>query len=62
MLTARQNRKAAKFLAEIQAMPKHEPGVCNCSMRIQLVGDGCAVCNPDYWAEILAEDDVECRE
>lgn len=30
--------------------PKSE---CKCSMRIKLVGDGCDVCNPDYWEDYL---------
>jgi hypothetical protein len=25
-------------------------GVCNCSLRVRLVGDGCRVCSPDYAA------------
>ena len=28
--------------------------VCRCSLRTQLVGDGCEVCNPDLAAEIAA--------
>lgn len=24
---------------------------CNCSLRIKLVGDGCAVCNPEFWED-----------
>jgi hypothetical protein len=30
---------------------------CNCSLRIKLVGDGCAVCNPEYAAQFSDEDD-----
>ena len=30
---------------------------CNCSMRTQLVGDGCEVCNPEMAAEIQQEND-----
>ena len=34
---------------------------CGCSMTISVLGDGCQVCNPEYWAEILAlqEDDED---
>lgn len=33
---------------------KHVTGEkeCNCSMRIKLVGDGCSICNPEYWEEM----------
>ncbi len=24
---------------------------CNCDMRTKLVGDGCMVCNPEYWED-----------
>ncbi|MBB76610.1 MAG: hypothetical protein CMJ75_19055 [Planctomycetaceae bacterium] len=32
-----------------------EQAECKCSMSIKVLGDGCSVCNPDYLAEILAE-------
>ena len=28
---------------------------CNCSFRIKLVGDGCHVCNPEYWEDMRNE-------
>jgi hypothetical protein len=28
---------------------------CKCSFRIRTVGDGCSVCNPEYWKEMLEE-------
>jgi len=34
--------------------PKSE---CNCPMRIKLVGDGCSICNPEYWEDMLDEVD-----
>jgi hypothetical protein len=34
---------------------------CVCSMRIQLVGDGCSVCNPEFWAELLSENDCHAQ-
>ncbi len=33
--------------------------LCDCDMRTKLVGDGCSVCNPDLWADLLSEDDDE---
>ena len=33
---------------------------CNCSMRIKMVGSGCAVCNPDYWDDILKDTCGHC--
>jgi len=29
---------------------------CKCDMRTKLVGDGCSVCNPDYWKDMMKED------
>ena len=28
---------------------------CKCSFRTKMVGDGCSVCNTDYWNEILRQ-------
>ena len=30
---------------------------CNCDLRTRLVGDGCSVCNPEYYADMLKEDE-----
>jgi len=30
---------------------------CECSLRTKLAGDGCHICNPEYWADMLAADD-----
>jgi len=30
---------------------------CHCSMRIKLVGDGCYICNPEFWEDMLEEED-----
>jgi hypothetical protein len=31
------------------------PAKCKCSMAISVLGDGCSVCNPEYLAEMLAD-------
>jgi hypothetical protein len=31
------------------------PAKCKCSMTISVLGDGCSVCNPEYMAEMLAD-------
>ena len=28
------------------------PDDCGCGLSIRLVGDGCSICNPDYYARI----------
>ena len=28
---------------------------CHCDLRTKLVGDGCSVCNPEYWADMLED-------
>ena len=32
---------------------------CRCSLRIKLVGDGCSVCNPDLWKELIPQPEGE---
>jgi hypothetical protein len=31
-------------------------GECRCSFRERMVGDGCSLCNPDLWLELLDDD------
>ena len=28
---------------------------CKCSMTVGVLGDGCSICNPEYWASHEAE-------
>lgn len=34
---------------------------CNCSLRISLLGDGCSICNPEFYSELLLEQREEVR-
>jgi len=38
--------------------------ICSCSLRTQLVGDGCSICNPEFEAEytgsLIAKDCPHC--
>jgi hypothetical protein len=48
-------------LAETVERTKAE---CRCSLRIKLVGDGCAICNPELWKDLLRHEDkghIPCR-
>ena len=40
--------------AMLSAPPKD--GKCHCDMRTKLVGDGCSVCNPEYYAEMMEDE------
>jgi len=28
---------------------------CKCDMRTKLIGDGCSICNPEYYLEVLSD-------
>jgi len=32
---------------------------CNCSLTNSILGDGCSVCNPKLWAEVLADQNCQ---
>lgn len=40
-------------------LARDERKECQCSMRIKLVGDGCPVCNPDYWEQFKEPEGAE---
>ena len=42
---------------EIVEVVFHEMPRCTCDLRTRGVGDGCSVCNPEYWADMLKEDE-----
>lgn len=31
------------------------PEGCKCDFRTYMLGDGCPICNPDYWERLAAE-------
>lgn len=43
---------AISLLSETYSTPLSPHPECKCSMRTKLVGDGCAVCNPQYAADM----------
>lgn len=37
------------------AEPRWASAGCKCDWRTHMLGDGCAVCQPDTWKDMLAE-------
>jgi hypothetical protein len=48
------------YSKSIDAQPAAQE--CRCNMRTKLVGDGCAVCNPEKWADMLRDDEPAAQE
>lgn len=38
---------------------KDRPAGCHCDFRTYMVGDGCAMCNPELWKYLLTATDDE---
>lgn len=61
-----QSEKFLKLMSDLDAeivrrQEARDKNKCLCSMRTKLVGDGCSVCNPEYYQEMLSEGDDETR-
>ncbi len=35
---------------------------CNCTLRGRAVGDGCSICNTEYWISVLPTPEELCSE
>lgn len=50
------------MLAAAPAPAEPAPAECKCSMAISVLGDGCSVCNPELYAEMLADQAADEQE